>query len=156
MVPGTHKQGRVDIERLVAENGGSDRLPAAVPLFCDAGGVTIVNRQLLHGSFANTSPDPRISVTFGFHRRSSILGVKGGLNLKNIEGAMGFGEVYDESRIFDRSAVIAVAIDARHQQLPDETPFRYQPFVGLEDDFRFNEETFERVIRDYNTRDLAI
>ena len=28
--------------------------------------------------------------------------------------------------------------------------------AGLEDDFRFNEETFERVIRDYNTKDLAI
>ena len=52
--------------------------------------------------------------------------------------------------------MIAVAIDARRQQRPDETPFRYQPFVGLEDDFRFDDDTFERVIRDYNTKDLAI
>lgn len=41
-------------------------------------------------------------------------------------------------------------IDAR------ETPFRYRPFAGLEDQYRLTGETFERVIRDYNTRDLAI
>ena len=154
-VPGTHKEGRVDIKQLVADNGGSDMLPGAVPLFCGAGGVTIANRQVLHGSFANTSPDPRISITFGFHRRRSILGVQGGLRLKAARWD-GTGKVYDEQRIFERSAVIQVAIDARHQEHPDETPFRYEPFVGLEDDFRLDRETFERVLRDYNTKDLAI
>jgi len=64
--------------------------------------------------------------------------------------------VYDEQRIFDRSAVIAVAIDARRQRFPEEAPYRYQPFAGLEDDFRWSPETYERVIRDYNTRDLGI
>jgi hypothetical protein len=64
--------------------------------------------------------------------------------------------VYDEERVFDRSAVIAVAIDARHQHFPDETPYRYQPFAGLEDDFRFDDATFERIIKDYNTKDLSI
>ncbi len=39
---------------------------------------------------------------------------------------------------------------------PGEPSFVYQPFAGLEDDFRFNDETFERVIRDYNLNDLAI
>ena len=29
-------------------------------------------------------------------------------------------------------------------------------FVGLQDQYRWNDETYERVIRDYNTRDLAI
>lgn len=149
VVPGTHKQGRVDIKRLVADNGGSDKLPGAVPLICAPGDVTIVNRQMLHGSFANTSPDLRVSLTFGFHRRASVLGQKGVLQVDA-------DAVYDEQRIFDRSAVIPVAIDARRRQFPDETAFRYQPFVGLEDDFRFNDETYERVIRDYNTRDLAI
>ena len=147
--PGTHKQGRVDIKRLVAENGGSDRLPGAVPLVCRPGDVTMVNRQMLHGSFANTSPDLRISITFGFHRRASVLGQKGAL-------AMQGDGVYDDTRIFERSAVIQVAIDARRQAFPDETPFRYLPFAGLEDAFRLTPETFERVIRDYNTRDLAI
>jgi ectoine hydroxylase-related dioxygenase (phytanoyl-CoA dioxygenase family) len=149
VVPGTHKQGRIDIKRRVAENGGSERLPGAVPLVCGAGDVTIVNRQMLHGSFANTSPDRRLSLTFGFHRRRSVLGQKGAL-------AMAGDGVYTERRIFERAAVIQVAIDARRRHFPDETPFRYQPFAGLEDDFRLTPETFDRVIRDYNTRDLAI
>jgi ectoine hydroxylase-related dioxygenase (phytanoyl-CoA dioxygenase family) len=156
VVPGTHRTGRVDIRQKVADNGGSDRLPDAVPLLCDAGDVTIANRQVLHGSFANTSSDPRISITFGFHRRSSVLGARGKLSLKADDLRWVDGDVYDEQRIFERAAVIAVAIDARHQHRPDEVPFRYQPFVGMEDDFRFGDDSFERVIRDYNTRDLAI
>ena len=110
----------------------------------------------MHGSFANTSADPRVSITFGFHRRSSVLGVTGKLSLKPDDLAWQDGDVYDEQRIFERSAVIAVAIDARQQQNPGEKPYHYQPFAGREDDFRFNEDTFERVIRDYNTKDLAI
>ena len=149
VVPGTHKQGRIDIRRRVAENGGDEKLPDAVPLLCEPGDVTAVNRQMLHGSFANTSPDKRVSITIGFHRRRSVLGQKGKLSI-------GADQVYDEQRIFDRSAVIQVAIDARRQRIPDETPFRYRPFDGLEDEFRYNDETFERAIRDYNTKDLAI
>ena len=149
VVPGTHRKGRIDIRRRVAENGGDEKLPDAVPLLCEPGDVTAVNRQMLHGSFANTSPDKRVSITFGFHRRRSVLGQKGKLN-------MGADQVYDERRIFDRSAVIAVAIDARRQRFPEEACYRYRPFDGLEDEFRCNDETFERAIRDYNTKDLAI
>jgi len=155
VVPGTHRSGRVDIKAMVAANG-SDRLAEAIPLLCEPGDMTIVNRQTLHGSFANTSPDPRVSVTFGFHRRSSVLGVKGKLALKGDDLAWTEAPAYDEERIFERSAVIAVAIDARRQHFPDEAPFVYRPFAGLEDDFRYDEATFERVIRDYNTKDLAI
>lgn len=150
IMPGTHKQGRIDIKSLVAENGGSERLPGCVPLVCQPGDVTVVNRQMLHGSFANSSPDMRLSITFGFHRRRSVLGAKAGLSMART------GAVYDEQWIFDRSAVIQVAIDARAQTHPDETPFRYEPFVGLEDQYRFNAETRETVIRDYFMKDLAI
>ncbi len=156
VLPGTHRTGRVDIKQLVADNGGSDRLPGAVPLLCEPGDVTIVNRQTLHGSFANTSPDTRVSITFGFHRRSSVLGVRGKLSLKADDLSWQDGDAYDEARIDDRSAVIALAIDARQQHRPGEPRFRYEPFAGREDDFRFGEDTFERYIRDYNTRDLAI
>ena len=149
VVPGTHKQGRIDIRRRVAENGGDEKLPDAVPLVCESGDVTIVNRQMLHGSFANSSRDKRISITMGFHRRRSVLGQRGKLH-------MGADQVYDEQRVFDRSAVIQVAIDARRQRFPEETPFRYRPFAGQEDRFRYNDETYERVLRDYNTKDLAI
>ncbi len=149
VIPGTHKLGHIDIKARVKQNGGSERLPGAVPLTCNGGDVTIVNRQMLHGSFANTSPDLRISLTFGFHRRTSVLGQKGALSMKSVA-------VYDEQRIFERAAVIAVAINARQAHHAGETPYRYQPFAGLEDDYRFTDETFQRVIRDYNLKDLAI
>lgn len=150
VVPGSHKLGKIDIKKRVADNGGDDRLPDAVPLICNAGDVTMVNRQCLHGSFANSSPDIRISLTFGFHRRRSVLGAKAGLSMTNQN------VVYDEQRIEERSAVIPVAIDARHQKYPEEAPFQYMPFAGREDAFRCNEATMRSVIKDYNTKDLAI
>ncbi|WP_187829972.1 phytanoyl-CoA dioxygenase family protein [Siccirubricoccus phaeus] len=150
VIPGSHKLGKADIKGMVAANGGSDQLPGAVPLVCKAGDVTMVNRQMVHGSFANSSPDIRISLTFGFHRRRSVLGQKAALSMAETNA------VYDEQRIFDRAAVIQVAIDARRQARPEEPAFRYQPFAGLEEQFRFTPETFDRVIRDYNTKDLAI
>lgn len=150
VMPGTHKLGRIDIKARIAENAGSEQLPGAVPLVCQPGDVTIVNRQMLHASFANTSPDMRVSMTFGFHRRKSVLGAKAALAVESS------GATYDEQRIFDRSAVIQVAIDARRQYYPHEQAYQYQPFAGLEDDYRWNEENFERVIRDYFMKDLAI
>lgn len=153
VVPGSHRDGKADIKGMVAANGGSDRLPAAVPLVCDAGDVTIANRQIVHGSFANSSPDPRVSVTFGFHERASVLGVAGKLRLTASATA---DPVYDEQRIHDRAAVIQLAIDARRRHCPDETPFSYEPFRGLEDDYRYEGATIERVLRDYPIHDIAI
>jgi hypothetical protein len=149
VVPGTHKLGKLDIRSMVAENGGSEQLPDAVPLFCEAGDVTITNRQALHGSFANTSPDQRVSLTFGFHRRSAVLGQRGVLG-SSLKG------VHDEARIKTRSAVIAVAIDARHQHFPEETRYNYQPFSDLENQYRWNQQTRETVIKNYNLNDLGI
>jgi ectoine hydroxylase-related dioxygenase (phytanoyl-CoA dioxygenase family) len=150
VIPGSHKLGKADIRGMVNANGGSEQLPGAVPLVCAAGDVTMVNRQMVHGSFANSSADLRISLTFGFHRRKSVLGQKAALGVEDSN------TVYDERRVFERSAVIQVAIDARHQAIPDEPVFAYQPFSGRYDEFRFSPETFDRVIRDYNTKDLAI
>jgi hypothetical protein len=149
VVPGTHKLGRIDIKERVRQNGGSEQIPGAIPLCCEAGDVTIVNRQMLHGSFANTSPDIRISMTFGFHRRLSVVGARGAL-VQNSD------EVYDEQRVFERSSVIAVAIDARAAHYPEEQRYHYLPFEDLVDDFRFNDETFQKVVVDYNLKDLAI
>ncbi len=154
VVPGSHRTGRIDIVDLVAANGGSDQLPQAVPLVCRAGDVTIVNRQMLHGSFVNSTLDPRISITFGFHRRSSVLGVEGKLQYK--AGSDGGGGVYDADRIDRRSAVIPLAIDARAQHFPDEQRFVYEPFIGREDEHRFDVTIFDDVIRDYNTLDIFI
>tara|TARA_E500000331_G_scaffold298176_1_gene297862 strand:+ start:169 stop:1329 length:1161 start_codon:yes stop_codon:yes gene_type:complete len=149
VVPGSHKQGRADIKALVAENDGSEYLPDAVPLTCNAGDVTIANRQIVHCSFANSSPDTRISLTFGFHRRTSVIGQRGVLGQED-------DSVYDEQRVFERSRVIAVAIDARQQHFPGERRFVYQPFAGHEDEYRWSPEMYERVIKNYNLQDLSI
>jgi len=150
VMPGTHKLGRADIRGMVAANGGDEKLPGALPLVCEAGDVTIVNRQTLHGSFANTSPDLRISITFGFHRRRSVLGAKAALS------QVADGGSYDAERIFRRATVIQLAIDARCQAFPDETAFRYAPLADRADELRFNDETAERYLRNYNLYDLAI
>jgi hypothetical protein len=148
VVPGTHKLGKLDIKTMVQANG-SEYLPDAIPLTCEPGDVTIVNRQLLHGSFANTSPNLRVSLTFGFHRRQAVLGARGALS-------QAAGEVYDEQRIFERACVIPVAIDARSQFYPSQLPFDYQPFAGLTDEYRYNDATKASVIQDYNLKDLSI
>ena len=149
VVPGTHKLGRVDIRAMVEANGGSDRLPDAVPLYCEPGDVTIVNRQTLHSSFANTSDDFRISVSWGMHRRRAVAGQHGHL----MQPAH---VIYDDDFIDRRASVIQVAIDARRQHYPDEVPFVYQPCKDAVEEYRWNPETYQRVIRDYNTRDIAI
>ena len=148
VVPGTHKLGKVDIKQMVAANGGNDRLPAAVPLFCEAGSVTVANRQALHCSFANTSADQRVSLTFGFHRRAAVIGQHGAL-------VAGENEVYDEERIFERSSVIAMAIDARAKHFPAEIPYVYQPFVSFEDQYRWDDSARNR-LKNYSLKDLGI
>lgn len=145
IVPGSHRTGKADIKAMVAA-AGTERLPEAVPLICKPGDVAITNRQVVHGSFANTSPDWRVTVNFGFHRRRSVLGIKGG-GLHNAEA------VYDEARIHERARVIGYAIDARRQRFPDETPFVYQPQVG--EVYRWD-ASLKAALKDYNLLDLSI
>ena len=148
VVPGSHVQGRADIRAMVAR-AGSDRLLDAVPLICRPGDVAMTNRQAVHGSFANTSPDWRVTVNFGFHRRRSVLGVNAPATL---HGAAG---VYDEARIAHRARVIGYAIDARRQRFPDETPFVYQPHAAAGETFVWNEQA-RASMQDYNLLDLSI
>ena len=148
VLPGSHKQGRLDIKEMVEANDGSDRLPGAVPMVCNPGDVVMSNRQALHASFPNTSPDWRVTINFGFHRYSSVI---------NLETT--YGEepvVYDEEHIFERSRLIAVGIDARQKRFPHEPRYAYRPMVGKEDDNRWSEATREKVVKDYNLRDLGI
>ena len=147
VVPGSHTQGKVDIKAMVLE-AGSDRLPDAVPLICEPGDVFICNRQLVHGSFANTSARPRVTLNFGFHRRASVLGAFGG-------GIHNERVVYDAERIHERAKVIAYAIDARQQRFPEQAPFAYQPFAGIQDSYRWDDKA-RAAIKDYNLLDLGI
>ena len=147
VVPGTHKDGKIDIKALVDAHG-SDRLPDAVPMLCAAGDVAICNRQVLHGSFANTSPDRRVTFVFGFHRLKSVRDLRlrrGGREI-----------VYDDAWIHERSRLIPLAIDARHQRFPDEVPYRYAPLAGEEDAYRWSEETRETILKDYNLKNIGI
>jgi hypothetical protein len=147
VVPGSHRQGKADIKAMVAD-AGSELLPDAVPLICAPGDVAITNRQAIHGSFANTSPDPRVTINFGFHRRRSILGVTSG-------GVHNPVAVYDDERIHERAKAIVYGIDARAQRFPLESRFVYQPFAGQEDEYRWTPETSLR-LKDYNLLDLGI
>jgi len=147
VVLGSHRLGKVDIAAWVA-TAGTERLPAAVPLVCEPGDVAITSRQAVHGSFANTSADWRVTVNFGFHRRRSILGVAGG-------GVHNAPAVYDEARIRRRARVIGWAIDARRQRFPAETPFDYAPHAQAGE--RWLWDAAARVaIKDYNLLDLGI
>ena len=111
VVPGSHKRGRLDIRTLV-DAAGSERLSDAVPIIAEPGDVAITNRQALHGSFANTSPNWRVTLNMGFHRRRSVLGVQGG-------GVHNKVAVYDEARIRERARLLGYAIDARRFKATD-------------------------------------
>ena len=145
VVPGTHRLRRVDIAGMVAD-AGSDRLPDAVPIVCAPGDVAITNRQAVHGSFANTSADTRVTVNMGFHRRASVLGATG----SGIHGTVG---LLDDERIAKRAKVIGWAIDARRQRYPDETPFEYAPLAGERLTF---DDAARAELMNYNELDLSI
>ena len=113
VLPGSHKRGKADIRKMVAESG-SDRIEGAVPMLCDAGDTIVTNRQLVHGSFANSSPDRRITLNEGFFPRKRVLNV----TTRRLTGKV---ETYDQARIDARTRILQIAIDARHQRFPQET-----------------------------------
>lgn len=147
VVPGSHKLRKVDIKAMVAE-AGSERLPDAVPMICRPGDVAITNRQAVHGSFANTSRDWRVTLNFGFHRRRSVLGFQGG-------GVHNAPAVYDAERIRRRARIIGYAIDARRQRFPGETPYVYGPHRQAGETWHWNADA-KAGMKDYNLLDLSI
>ena len=147
VVPGSHRRGKADIKAMV-EEAGSDRIPDAVPLICNPGDVAITNRQAIHGSFANTSSKYRVTLNFGFHRRSSVLNVKSG-------GIHNPVSVYTEEYIRSRSKLIMFGIQARRKRYPQEEPYVYQPLNDDVEDFRWNSGRMVE-LRDYNLKDIGI
>jgi hypothetical protein len=148
MLPGSHKLGKADIRQMVAESG-SERIEGAVPMVCEAGDVMVLNRQCVHGSFANTSRDRRVTLNEGFFPRKRVLNV-------TTEKLDGVTHTYDEERIHQRSRIIQLGIDARQQYYRDETPYVYQPLAGAEDENRWDENARETLLKDYNLRDMYI
>jgi len=147
-VPGSHAVGKVDLGALVAE-AGSERLPQAVPLVCKPGDVAMSNRQIIHGSFANTSPDWRVTFNMGFNRRRSVLAAPG-FNFDTGERVP-----IDPERIRKRAEMIGYGIDARRQRFPDETPFAYRPHVESGERYHWDDAA-RRAIRGYNALDIIV
>jgi hypothetical protein len=146
-VPGSHAAGRQDIKKLVAE-AGSNRLTHAVPLICKAGDAAISNRQIVHGSFPNTSKDWRLTLSYGFHRRSSVVGVK-------TKGVFNNDVTYDAETVRKRSEPIGYAIAARRVHFPSEKQFDYRPQVEGGERFQWDETALGK-IQDYQVNDLFI
>ena len=147
VVPGTHKVGKINIKKIVAETG-SERIDGAVPIVCNPGDVVICNRQLLHGSFPNCGFEPRVTVNFGFHKRSSVIGTQGG-------GIHSEAQVFDDEIIERRSRSIGYAIEARKQKYPNEEAYKYYPFEQSGKSFVWNDSSRED-LKDYNLEDLSI
>jgi len=147
VLPGSHRLGKLDIKSLVSASNG-ERLKDAVPIVCGRGDVVICNRQALHGSFPNSGFEPRLTVNFGFHRRSSVLGVQGG-------GIHSDAQVFDETIIARRSKVLGYAIAARKERFPEEQAYEYQPFKEAGLSFEWNDAA-RADMKDYNRDDLSI
>lgn len=137
VVPGTHRHGKADIPALKARARG-DLLPGAVPVLCKAGDVSMCNRQTVHGSLANVSPDRRWSITYGFLPRRGVAGITN----RKLSGAE---DTYTDERLHERSRMIPLSVDARHQRYPQEDVYSYAPFRGEEDDNRWNEDARQRI-----------
>jgi len=146
-VPGS-QHAKADIGML-AERAGGNCLPDAVPLVCRPGDVAIANRQVLHGSFANTSADPRVTFSLGFQPRKSVIGVTG------YPWEPDRPVRYDDAYVARRSEILGYAIDARSQHFPDEVPYSYRPHEAAGLHFRWNESA-RSAIRDYNRCDIRI
>ncbi len=147
-IPGSHKLGKVDIKALVAKSG-SERIDGAVPMLCDPGDVMVLNRQAMHGSFANTSPDRRVTLNAGFFPRWRVLGV----TTAKLDGEV---STYTAERIHERSRLIALGIDARSQRYPDEPRYHYAPLAGEVEANRWDEDARARVLKNYNLLDMYI
>jgi hypothetical protein len=148
ILPGSHKLRSVDIKKMVRD-ADSERIADAMPLLCSAGDTFMLNRQMVHGSFANSSPDRRVTLNAGFFPRSRVQDV----TVTHLNGRL---TTFDTALIDERMRMIAIGIDARRQRFPDEEPYHYQPLADREDENRWCEETRQNVVKDYNLRDMYI
>ena len=147
VVPGSHKNSRVNIVELISK-AGTERLPDAVPIICNPGDVVINSRQILHGSFANTGLKKRVTVNFGFHPLASVLNVRGA-------GLPAEAATFDEAFIKHRSRLIGIAIAARRQRFVDEVPYDYAPIAKDAEKPQWNEDV-KASLKNYNLMDLSI
>ncbi len=148
ILPGSHKLRRMSIEEKILE-AGSERIRGAIPLLGVAGDTFILNRQVLHGSFANSSPDRRVTLNMGFFPRARVQNI----TATHLDGRV---VTFTTEQIHERSRMIAIGIDARRQRFPHESSYRYQPLVGDEAQNQWSEATRQSVVKNYNLRDMYI
>jgi ectoine hydroxylase-related dioxygenase (phytanoyl-CoA dioxygenase family) len=147
VVPGSHREGHIDIRARVAANGGTTELPDAVPMLCEPGDVCVQNRQCLHASFANASPDPRITFVWGFFRKDAVLDVEVEMPTPR-EGERPVRRRYTDDVIRERARLVQMAIDARRQHRPDEAPYAYAP-CETERELSWDEPARQAALRGY-------
>ena len=155
VVPGSHREWCL-------ANGGefpsiSERLPDAVPALLEPGDCGMVNRSSLHGSYANRSPDRRVTVLVGYHNRDSAIGTET-TNVHAFPIPNKKKDIcYDENYVLRRARMIPLAIDARRQHFLNETPFVYQgTWIGSAN---WNEETRAEIAQpgdEYWRRDITL
>jgi ectoine hydroxylase-related dioxygenase (phytanoyl-CoA dioxygenase family) len=154
VVPGSHKQGHIDIPTRVAANAGSTRLPDAVPMLCERGDIAICNRQCLHASFANSSPDRRATFVWGFFPRDAVLDIE--VDVPTIQaGAAPRRRRYSADTIRERCQLVQLAIDARRQHWPAEVPFHYAPLAD-EEDRQWSANSRKIALRRYAERSIFV
>ena len=101
--------------------------------------VFLQNRMALHCAFANQSPDPRMTIQFGFNRRRVVEGK----TTKGYAGSQGGLVTYTDEYIDERSRMIQLAISARSQRYPEEEPYVYEPYRGREGEAVWSEGCLE-------------
>ena len=110
--------------------------------------MVINNHQLVHSSFVNTRFETRVTMNFGFHRRSSVLNVHGaGIHAEAIK--------FDDEFARHRSRLIDLAMQAKKQRFPNRRPFQYGPDKTAKNNPVWDSQSMAS-LTDYNLMDLSI
>lgn len=117
-------------------------MPNAVPMLMNPGDVGVHNRNALHGSFPNMSPERRLTLVCAYYNRRDVVNQKARLPIqsqKEIDRLTKAGKtvirrklVMDEAHIHDKTRIFQQAINARKEKYPEETHHVYPPHVGEE------------------------
>ena len=148
VIPGSHKEKYIDIPKLI-QKSGTDQIKNAVPMTCNAGDVFIMNRQILHGSFANTSKERRVTINEGFFPRKRVRNI----TVTHLDGRV---ETFDDKRINERSKMIAYGINARSNFYRNEKKFNYRHLSEKIKIIDFSKNSWSFDLKDYNILDMYL
>lgn len=137
----------------------SEQIAEAVPAFMAPGDCMVVNRSSLHGAYPNRSPERRVTLLLGYHKRDSAIGAESTNDHASVRPGLD-GPVpikYSEEYVLRRARMIQLAIDARRQRYPDEQSYEYKgSFIGAGE---WNEQARAEITREgdeYWRRDITL